>query len=77
MLNAIKETQTHKIESAGQIYKPTKEDIERRWRDSELLITDLMLQPDRPNYQAILDYRVALRDYPSNIDFPSGIRPTL
>lgn len=77
MLNVIRETPTHKIESAGQIYKPTKEDIERNWRDSELLRTDSMLRPDRPNYQAILDYRAALRDYPSNIDFPNGARPSL
>jgi len=61
-----------------QKYNPvTKEDTERSWRDSELSLTDGLLQVDRPDYQAILDYRVALRNYPAQVDFPDGTRPSL
>lgn len=51
--------------------------VERKWRDSELLRTDVMLQADRPDYQNILDYRSLLRDYPNTVDFPNGERPAL
>lgn len=61
-----------------QKYNPeSKEDTERGWRDSELAETDGLLQIDRPDYQAILSYRVALRDYPSQPSFPNGTRPSL
>lgn len=50
-------------------------DIERKWQESELLRTDSMLQPDRPNAQAILDYRQELRAYNNHVDFPNGARP--
>ena len=55
----------------------TKDSQERMWRDTELKRTDSMLQPDRPDYQAILDYRQALRDYPQQPDFPNGQRPSM
>ena len=61
-----------------QKYNPeSAENTERNWRDSELTETDGLLQVDRPDYQAILGYRVALRDYPSQVDFPDGTRPSL
>ena len=66
------DTPTHKIESAGAIYVPTKADIEAEWRDSELKKYDNKLQPDRPNADRILEYRQELRDYDLN-----GVRPTL
>jgi len=50
---------------------------ETQWQESELLITDEMLQPDRPNAQAIIDYRIALRAYNNAAEFPNGVRPTL
>jgi len=56
---------------------PDKSITERSWRDSELLLTDSILQVDRPDNQAILTYRVELRDYPSQADFPNGTRPSL
>lgn len=76
-MNIISETATHKIESAGTIYNPTKSDTERQWRDSELLRTDIWPDDRPPGGQAILSYRVELRDYPAQPDFPNGTRPTL
>lgn len=76
-MNTILQTATHKIESAGVLYIPTKEEVERQWRDNELLRTDLMLQPDRPNYQQIIDYRAELRNYPQKEGFPDCDRPAL
>lgn len=61
-----------------QKYNPeTKEDSERGWRNSELSKTDGLLQVDRPDYQDTLSYRIALRDYPSQVNFPNGTRPSL
>lgn len=75
-LNTLLETATHKIESAGTLYTPTKEDIERQWRDSELSRTDELVKlPDYP--VDLLTYRAALRDYPQQPDFPNGTRPAL
>lgn len=81
-MNVISETKnksgkvTHKIESDGVIYIPTKEDTERKWRDSELLRTDdLVKLPDYP--VDLLPYRVLLRDYPATGDFPNGVRPSI
>ena len=54
-----------------------KAEQETKWQESELLITDEMLQPDRPNAAAILTYRQALRDYNNHADFPNNNRPTL
>jgi hypothetical protein len=74
-LNVISETPTHKVESAGAIYIPTKADTEREWRDSELLRTDELVKlPDYPIN--LLPYRTELRDYPAQADFPNGDRPT-
>jgi len=60
-----------------QVYLPEKkESIERRWRDSELLITDELVKlPDYP--VNLLPYRAELRDYPAQSDFPNGTRPTI
>ncbi len=75
-LNTIFESDTHKVESAGVLYIPTKEDIERQWRDSELLRTDELVK--LPDYPVDLSpYRAALRDYPQQPDFPNGVRPSL
>lgn len=75
-MNIISQTATHKVESAGVLYVPTKEDTERNWRDSELLRTDELVKlPDYP--VNLLPYRVLLRDYPTSINFPNGERPTL
>lgn len=73
-MNTILETNTHKIETVGTLYVPTKGDTERQWRDSELLRTDrFVVIPDYPT--DLLTYRAALRDYPSQPDFPNGTRP--
>jgi hypothetical protein len=75
-MNTILETTTHKIESAGTIYKPTKSDTERQWRDSELLRTDELVKlPDYPI--DLLPYRAELRNYPAQPDFPNGTRPEI
>lgn len=75
-------TPTHKIDVAGNpsdepVRKP---ETERYWRDLELSRTDdLMLIPDYPQSEkdALTIYRQALRDYPSQPDFPNGVRPTV
>ena len=75
-MNTLLETATHKIESAGVIYIPTKADAEREWRDSELSRTDELVKlPDYP--VDLLPYRAELRNYPAQPDFPNGTRPTL
>ena len=50
---------------------------ERGWRDSELLRTDNWPNDRPPGGQAVLGYRVELRSYPQQVDFPNGVRPTL
>jgi|GEM_PF-4088169 len=62
---------------------PTFTDLEiaemsaRDWRDAELSSSDTASQtPDWPNRDNILNYRTALRDWPSTGDFPAT-RPTL
>ena len=49
---------------------------ERQWRDAELSATDWIVPvTDHPQHSAYLTYRQELRDYPSQADFPNGIRP--
>jgi len=56
--------------------EPDKSVIERQWRDSELSRTDkLIILPDYPI--DLRAYRMELRDYPQQSDFPNGTRPTL
>lgn len=75
-MNIIFETSTHKAETSGTVYKPTQSDIEREWRDSELLRTDELIKlPDYPI--DLTGYRAELRAYPEQADFPNGVRPTL
>jgi len=75
-MNVIYQTATHKVESAGTLYIPTKSDIERDWRDSELLRTDELVKlPDYP--VDLTAYRASLRDYPQQPDFPNGTRTTI
>lgn len=81
-MNLISETKdkngkvTHKVESVGTLYAPTKEDTERQWRDGELVRTDELVKlPDYP--VDLLPYRAELRDYPQQADFPNGTRPAL
>ena len=53
------------------------EALAKAWRDSELAATDKAAQtPDWPNRDNILDYRIALRDWPSTESFPDT-RPEL
>ena len=57
-----------------------KENSEREWRDSELEAADNKVRDndDRGNGQvkkAWQDYRIELRDYPQQPDFPNGTRP--
>lgn len=53
---------------------PDLEAIEREWRDNEILRTDkLIVLPDYPT--DLTAYRVELRDYPAQSDFPNGTRP--
>ncbi len=75
-MKEILNTSTHVIEVADHT-RPTKEYLEREWRDSELKRTDEMLQDDRPNYNEILAYRVALGGYPNSEGFPNGERPSI
>ena len=64
-----------KVAPTGYIMNKREQEI--HWQESELLKADAMLQADRPNAQAILDYRAELRAYNNHIDFPDGERPTL
>lgn len=49
----------------------------RVWRNKELANLDLRsLLTDDPDHEAVLNYRQALRNWPSTDDFPD-IRPTL
>jgi hypothetical protein len=54
-----------------------KLDIEKKWQESELLRTDNWPADRPPGGQSMLDYRVALRNYNNQPDFPNGERPTL
>ena len=76
-LNVISETPTHKVESAGVLYIQTKSDAEREWQESELLRTDNWPDDRPPGGVVMLAYRVELRDYNNQSDFPNGTRPTL
>jgi hypothetical protein len=52
---------------------------ERSWRDAELAKTDIdiyKLEDASSSATAYRAYRVALRDYPQQPDFPNGTRPT-
>tara|TARA_B100001059_G_scaffold197308_1_gene202674 strand:+ start:1425 stop:1640 length:216 start_codon:yes stop_codon:yes gene_type:complete len=56
---------------------PTAEEAARKWRDEELLRTDVAATvSDFPNAEAVIAYRQLLRDWPSTEDFPET-RPTL
>ena len=49
---------------------------ERNWRDAEIERTDkLVILPDYPAVDDLLLYRMELRDYPAQTDFPNGTRP--
>ena len=55
----------------------TTEQQAREWRNSELARTDtLSLITDHSDHSKIVDYRKALRDWPSTSDFPDTL-PTL
>jgi len=55
---------------------PTKEVLERAWRNDELLATDTFkLLDDHPKKDTLNSYRVKLRNWPSTADFPDT-RPT-
>lgn len=65
--------------SHTSVFKTVNQDkikakTERQWRDGELERTDkFVVIPDSP--KDYLSYRTALRDYPSQQDFPNGERP--
>jgi len=59
----------------------TTERGERKWRDLELASTDvIMIQANAGelgrNKVLWKNYRQDLRDYPDEVDFPNGTRPT-
>ena len=55
----------------------TTEQQAREWRNSELVRTDSLFGlTDHPDHSKIVDYRNALRDWPSTSDFPDTL-PTL
>tara|TARA_A100001037_G_scaffold299788_1_gene326135 strand:- start:165 stop:458 length:294 start_codon:yes stop_codon:yes gene_type:complete len=55
----------------------TTEEQAREWRNSELERTDSLFGlTDHPDHSKIVDYRKALRDWPSTSDFPDTL-PTL
>ena len=55
----------------------TTEQQAREWRDSELVRTDSLFGlTDHPDHSKIVEYRKALRDWPSTSDFPDTL-PTL
>lgn len=75
--------QLHRIYYNGQLVqecvhiRPTKEEEARIWRDDELNRTDLQsLLSDHTKKAALLQYRQALRDWPSSPDFPDN-KPVL
>lgn len=68
---------SHEIKVFKLNIEETEKQKCRAWRDDELARTDSMLQFDRPDYQAILDYRVKLRDYPNEEGFPNVEKPKL
>ena len=50
---------------------------EKIWRDNRLKSSDWIVPlTDHPQHSAYMTYRQELRDYPSQPDFPNGIRPT-
>ena len=56
--------------------EPTKEYIERQWRDSEISIcAELKKESDHPYLTQINAYMQLLRDYPDAPSFPNGARP--
>ena len=57
-------------------YIEPKEDVEKRWRDSELKASDYIVPlTDHPQHTAYMTYRQELRYYPAQQDFPNGTRP--
>ena len=53
------------------------EQAARKWRDEELLRTDVAATvSDFPNAEAVIAYRQLLRDWPASDDFPTT-RPVL
>ena len=55
--------------------EPTVEQEARMWRDMELSSTD-NTPSDHSQYDAIIAYRVSLRQWPQTADFPAT-KPTL
>lgn len=50
----------------------------REWRDEELAKTDELAKlPDYPHQAILLEYRQALRDWPSTVDFPDTVPESL
>jgi hypothetical protein len=54
------------------------EPFARSWRDEELVKTDEFAKlPDYPHHAILLEYRQALRDWPSTVDFPDTVPESL
>jgi len=75
-LKKIYETEKHSISVYDAPAEAIKISQERNWRDNELVRTDELVRlPDYPVDLTI--YREELRDYPQQVDFPNGTRPTI
>ena len=62
--------------SAVELTDSELESRQRAWRNQELTDTDWVVPiTDHSERQSYLDYRTALRDWPSTTDFPDT-RPT-
>jgi hypothetical protein len=60
-----------KIYAAGEGLKPDYVEEATKWRNAELRATDwIATAVDHPNYDNMVAYRQALRDWPSTPDFP-------
>tara|TARA_E500000081_G_scaffold139130_1_gene155099 strand:- start:21 stop:332 length:312 start_codon:yes stop_codon:yes gene_type:complete len=65
------------VEPSAEETKAEWEAEARDWRNSELVRTDSLFGlTDHPDHSKIVDYRKALRDWPSTEDFPDT-KPTL
>ena len=57
---------------------PITEAEARTWRNQELAKTDEFAKlPDYPHHAILLEYRQALRDWPSTVDFPDTVPESL
>ena len=66
------------FEHYNLVVLPTSAGDARQWRDEELAKTDEFARlPEYPNHAILLEYRQALRDWPSTVDFPDTLPESL